>query len=421
MEYKRIEKGSYNLHFIKTDKFKTTTISVNFREPIKKEDITKRKLLFQMLTSSTKKYNTSRLIEIKLEDLYSASINYSTIKFGSIMNSYIDLKFITEKYSDNNLLDEAIDFLFEMIFNPNVSDNKFDIETFEEEKERLLMIINSEKENTQKYAFNRALFLMDDKDPISYNLWGYKDDLDKITIENLYSYYKEVLKTNLIDVFVVGDIDINKIEKIFDKKFKINTLKRDRTEAFITYNKCPKEKKEIESLNIRQSHIAIICKLLNLSLFERRYVLPLYSSILGSGGVSRLFNNVREKESLAYTVSSMSNTPNSALLIYAGIDYENYEKTLKLIKKEIFLKNVTENELNGAKKEMLSSVNTLLDNTSTIINYYFGIEVFKADPIDVKIEKINKVTISDIENLSKKIKIAMTYLLKGTKNEKRKH
>ena len=419
MEYKKIEKGSYNLHFIKTDKFKTTTVSVNFREPIKKEDITKRKLLFQMLTASTKNYNTSRLIEIKLEDLYSAGISFSTIKFGAIINSYIDLKFINQKYSDNKLLDEALDFLFEIIFSPNVIDNRFDEKVFKEEKERLSMIINSEKENTQKYTFNRALYLMDEKDPISYNLWGYQKDLDVITEENLYTYYKELLRTNLIDIFIVGDVDEDKIIKIFDEKFKINTLKRNRTEAFITYDKCPKEKNYTEELNIRQSHIAIICKILNLSLFERRYVLPLYSSILGGGGISRLFSNVREKESLAYTVMSMSNTPNSALLIYAGIDLENYEKALKLIKKEIFLKNVTEKELNGAKKEMLSSVNTLLDSTSTIINYYFGMEVFRADDIDTKIEKINKVTISDIEALSKKMKIAMTYLLKGSKNEKR--
>jgi predicted Zn-dependent peptidase len=142
-------------------------------------------------------------------------------------------------------------------------------------------------------------------------MWGYKEDLDKITPENLYDYYKEVLRTNLVDIFVVGDVDKDIILKEFKEKFKINTIKRNTTKAFITYTSCEKEKIEIETMNLKQSKLAIICKILNISLFERRYVLPLYSLILGGGGVSRLFTNVREKNSLCYTVSSNSNTHNT--------------------------------------------------------------------------------------------------------------
>lgn len=419
MEYEKIEIGTYNIHFIKTNKFKSTTISVNFRENLKKENITIRKFLFQMLCTTTLKYNTSRLFEIKLEDLYSLGLGYSSIKFGNIINSYIDIRFLNSKYSDNNLLTDALDFLFDIIFEPNVINKSFDLKTFNMVKDRYNLILKSEKENIQKYTFNRAFELMDSNDPISYNMWGYKEDLDKITPENLYDYYKEVLRTNLVDIFVVGDVDKDIILKEFKDKFKIKTIKRDTTKAFITYDNCNKEKIEIETMNLKQSKLAIICKILNISLFERRYVLPLYSLILGGGGVSRLFTNVREKNSLCYTVSSNSNTPNSLLMIYSGIDSENYDKALKLIKKEIKLKNVKEEELENAKKEMISSVKTLPDSITGIINYYFGMEVFKADDIDTKIEKFNSVTVSDIESLGKKLKIGITYFLKGENNEKK--
>ena len=419
MEYEKIEIGTYNIHFIKTNKFKSTTISVNFRENLKKENITIRKFLFQMLCTTTLKYNTSRLFEIKLEDLYSLGLGYSSIKFGNIINSYIDIRFLNSKYSDNNLLTDALDFLFDIIFEPNVINKSFDLKTFNMVKDRYNLILKSEKENIQKYTFNRAFELMDSNDPISYNMCGYKEDLDKITPENLYDYYKEVLRTNLVDIFVVGDVDKDIVLKEFKDKFKIKTIKRDTTKAFITYDNCNKEKIEIETMNLKQSKLAIICKILNISLFERRYVLPLYSLILGGGGVSRLFTNVREKNSLCYTVSSNSNTPNSLLMIYSGIDSENYDKALKLIKKEIKLKNVKEEELENAKKEMISSVKTLPDSITGIINYYFGMEVFKADDIDTKIEKFNSVTVSDIESLGKKLKIGITYFLKGENNEKK--
>ena len=417
MKYEKINLESYNLHFITTDKFKTTTISVNFREKAKKEDITIRKFLFQMLCSTSLKYNTNRLFEIKLEDLYSTTLGHSNTMFGNLINSYIDIKFLNGEYSDEHLLNDAIEFLFELIFNPNVKDGKFDTKTFNQIKDRMNLILDSKKENIQKYTLNRSLELMDINDPISFNLWGYKEDLDKITEESLYEYYKEVLKNDIVDVFIVGNVDKDKIIDIFKEKFKINTIKNNEIDSFITYNKCPKAKTVVEEMNLKQSKISIILKVLNLSIFERRYVLPLYTSILGSGGTSRLFTNVREKNSLAYTITAMPKMPNSIVMIYGGIDEENFEKALKLIKKEIKLKKVTEEELENAKKEYISSVNILFDSPSNIINYYFGIEVFNADTIEVKKENYNKVTISDIENLANKIKVAMIYLLKGTADE----
>ncbi len=413
MQYEKIKLNGYNLHFIKTKKFKTTTISINFRENIKKEDITIRKFLFKMLCSTTLKYNTNRLFEIKLEDLYSASLGHSNIKFGNIINSYIDIIFLDKKYSDDKLLTDALEFLFEIILNPNVFNNKFDSKSFEEVKKKLEVIINSKKDNLQKYTINRSLELMDENDPVSYNLWGYIDDLNKITNESLYKYYKHVLNTNIIDIFIVGNVSKTKILKLFKDKFKIDNKPIKTNEPFITYTKTNKLKIINEDMEIKQSKLSIVCKVLNLSLFERRYVLPIYSSILGGGGMSRLFSNVREKNSLCYTITSMPNTPNSILMIYSGINSENYNKALKLIKDEIKLKNVTKRELNDAKVELISSIETLLDNPGSIINYYYGMEVFNSDNIEDKISNYNKVTIEDILNLSNKISIEMIYLLKG--------
>ena len=370
-----------------------------------------------MLCSTSLKYNTRRLFEIKLEDLYSISLGHSNVVFGNLINSYIDIKFLNEELSDEKLLSDSLDLLFELIFNPNVIDGRFDSKNFNIIKDKMNLILNSEKENIQKYTLNRSLELMDKEDPVSFNLWGYKEDLDNITEEKLYKYYKELLKTNVIDIFIVGNVDKNRIINIFKEKFKINTIKSSEIDSFITYDKCPKTIVNEESMNLKQSKISIILKALNLNMFERRYVLPLYTSILGSGGNSRLFQTVREKYSLAYTITAVSKIPNSLVMIYGGIDACNYDKALKLIKKEIKLKCVSEEELENAKKEYISSINILFDSPASIINYYFGIEVFNADEIDEKINNFNKVTVKDIESLSKKLKIATIYLLKGTYDE----
>ena len=417
MKYERIDMGSYHIHFISTNKFKTTTISINFREKIKKEDITIRRFLFQILTNTTKKYNTERLFEIELENLYSLSLYHSNLKFGNYINSYIDIKFLNDKYSDDKLLYNSIDLLYEILFNPNVINNSFESNIFNIIKNKLNLSIKSLKENTGKYASNKALQTMDKSDPISFNMWGDKKDLKNIDEKSLYNYYKHVLDTNIIDIFVVGNVNNDEVLEYIKNKFKFKERKDINIDPFITYNKVPKLITKSEVMNIHQSKLVIVCKVLNLSLFERRYVLPIYTSILGAGSTSRLFTNVREKNSLAYSINAINNNPNSILMINCGIDSDNYEKTLNLIMNEINIKNIDKTEVDSARKELISSVETLLDSPSNIINYYYGMEVFKADKIDLKIKNYNRVTIKDIESLSNKIKPAAIYFLKGIEYE----
>lgn len=419
MEYDKINLGAYNLHFIKTERFKTTTISVNFREKIEKENITKRNFLFELLTTTSLKYNTERLLQRELENLYSLSLSSSSIKFGNIINNYIDIKFLNNKYSDEDLLTNSINLLFELIFNPNVDEIGFNEKVFNETKDIIAISINSLYEKPATYANIRALEVMDENDPVSYNMFGYKSDLDKIDRKNLYEYYKEVLKKDIIDIFIIGDVDKNQVIDLFKEKFKINTMKMDKITPYITYSsidKCISYKESIRGL--KQSKLSVICKIINITDFERRYVMPIYASILGGSANSKLFMNVREKMSLAYTINASTKSPNSILMINAGIDKENYEKVVEIIKKEIkSMKKVTDEEINSAKSEIISTLDSLFDNPAGIINYYFGIEVFNSDDIDVKKESYMKVNKKDIINFSNKIKIATTYMLEGGNNE----
>lgn len=421
MDYEKIDMGSYNLHFINTDKFKTNTISVNFREKVKKEEITIRKVLFQTLYYTTRKYNTNRLFQLKLEDLYSMSIGHSNLKFGNLINSYIDIKFLNEKYTDDKFIFECIDFLFEILFNPNVESEKFDSKSLNFIKEKIGLSIDSKKENPEIYALNKSLETLEN-DPISYSLWGYKEDLEKINEKSLYEYYKKILKTNKIDIFIIGTFDKEKIKNYFSEKFIVNTIKMDKTNPYVIYDKCDKVKEITNNMpNLKQSKLSIVCKILDLTEFERRYVLPIYASILGGSSNSRLFLDVREKKSLAYSIQTLTKGPNSILIISAGISANKYNEVIKIINNDIkgMKKGITDDEINSVRNELISSIETLLDSPSGIINYYFGIEVFNSETIDKKIENYNKVTKKDIQNFANKVKMSVIYLLEGSVYEEK--
>lgn len=418
MKYERLEINGYNLHIIKTKKFKTTTISINFREEIQKSLITKRNFLFDFLTSCSKKFNTERLLDIELENLYSMSLNSLSTKFGNTINNYIDLKFLNKKYSDKYLLNNSLELLYELLFNPNIVNNEFDLNSFKRIYNDNKTSINCLKENISRYATIRSLELMDSKDPISYNMYGSIEDLEEITPSNLYEYYKYVLKNDIIDIFVVGDISEVEIINFFKNKFEKRYIETTKTIPYITYKELIPEKNISETMDIKQSKLSIILKVIDITNFERRYVMPIYTFILGGTSNSRLFMNIREKESLAYNITAQAKSPNSIIMINAGIDENNSDKTIELIRKEINnMSNITIEELENAKTDALATLDCIFDNPKDIINYYLGLEVFNSDEITIKKENYKKVTINDIINFSKKINIAMIYLLKGDIND----
>jgi predicted Zn-dependent peptidase len=268
--------GSYNLHFIKTNKFKTVTISTNFRRPVDKHDITIRKFLFSTLCYSTKDFPTRRLMEIEQENLYLLNLSYGMQIFGNYVNSSVEVKVLKEAFSEPGMTRKSVKFLFNVLFNPNVDNKIFDKKAFDIIKNRMETEIKSIKDNTDLYSIIKVLEEMDNSNPTSFHTWGYLDDLNKISNETLYNYYLDVLNSDIIDIFIVGDIDIDSVKEAFKNNFLVNTLKRKKIDIYIDYNTYRKRAKKvmIEEPLLQQSKLSIACKVINISRFERKYVFP---------------------------------------------------------------------------------------------------------------------------------------------------
>ena len=215
MKYQKIEKNNYNLHIIKTNKFKSINLSINFKRKIKKDEITIRNFLNDLLINSSKKYPTSRDIEIETEELYDLGISSSPYKSGNYHIISFKETFLNEIYTEKNMIKKSIIFLLELIFNPNIKENKFDKKYFELIKKTLEEDIKSLKDDTKKYSLVRLYEEMDNG-PLSYRSCGYLEDLDKITDSNLYDYYKTVIENDNIDIFIIGNIE-ETFEEIFDE------------------------------------------------------------------------------------------------------------------------------------------------------------------------------------------------------------
>lgn len=420
MKYNRYEIGPYNLHVINTDKFKRNVISVNFKEKVKKEDLTIRNLLAAVLLKSTSKYPDERSMNIASEELYNIGYSSGNTVYGNYTIMSFEITFLDTKYTSPDLVKESVEFLSEILFHPNISNNMFDEKTFELAKDELKLNMEAIKENPQQLASKLLYENMDKKASYAFLATGYLEDLEKIDNQSLYHYYKKMMKSDLVDIFVIGN-NLDNIKELIVENFKINTIKKPAGNHYLVHTKFRKRVKTVkEKQSINQSVLKIGFKFDNLSEFERKYVLNIYNYILSGGPDSKLFKNVREKNSLCYNVRSNISKIFNVMTITAGIDAKNFKKTVSLIKKE--LKNMekgnfTEEEINAAKAIYTSSVIAMQDSPYNLIAVYKGKEYLNLDPIEVRLEEIKRVDKSMLIKLTKKIKMDTIFLLEGESNE----
>lgn len=416
MKYQKIVKDNYNLHIIRSKKFKSIKIKLLYKRPIKKEEITIRNFLNDILINSSEKYKTSREIEMQTQELYDFGISSQPFKSGNYHVISYNSTFLHEKYTEPGMINKSLEFFLELVYRPNIVDNKFNDTYFKIIKRSIEESIDSIKDNPSRYSVLQ-LDEMLDKNTLSFKAVGYKEDLKKITTSNLYDYYQDVLENDRLDIFVVGDIT-DDIVKIFDKYIPKRKNKKYDISHYVDIDKLKyKEKKEQQ--RISQSRLALGYKTDNLSYHELHYTLMLYALILGGTPDSKLFKNVREKNSLCYSISASANTISKTLYITAGINKNNYDKTISLIKEQVKdMDNVTEHELKNAKKAFINGCRETFDSGGSIINAFVSHEYLNADLPKERIEKIKKITLNEVKNLNKKIHLDSIFFLEGTlKNE----
>ena len=185
MEYKMYKVGSYNIHTIKTDKFKTIKMDIIFRNNFDPKTSALRSLVFDVLTENTKKYNTRRKLCLKYESLYNAYSTMDTTLLGRMLITDFSIEFINPKYTGENYLEEVFSLQFETIFNPNITNGEFDLKTVELCKKRLIDRIDSVKENPSRYSILKALKALDPNSLTSHSILEDKDQIENATNEML--------------------------------------------------------------------------------------------------------------------------------------------------------------------------------------------------------------------------------------------
>ena len=391
---------------LQTNKFKTNLCSVFLTLPLKKETVTKNALLVSVLRRGTKKLTTQEEISKKLEEMYGAGFNCGVDKIGNYHVLKFYLETLDNKYvlNNENNLQDGIDLLLEIIFNPLIENEAFRKEYVEQEKENLSKMLLSRKDNKASYAIERLIEEMFDGEPYSLYKYGNIEDLKNIDEKNLYEYYKKIIKESKVDLFILGE----NIENIKIPNIKTNLLEK----IDIKHFKTGKTKIVKENLDVTQGKLIIGLNAPN----TNKMAVSLFNTVLGGGANSKLFQNVREKESLAYSASSSYIRRQNTILIKTGIEIANYEKTLNIIKKqleEMKNGNISDEEFDAAKELLISSISLIPESAEDMIAFYFDQSLFEENlTVQDYIMKLKNITKEQIVEIAKQVTMDTIYFLK---------
>lgn len=422
MQYKQLElKKGIKLHTIKSDKFKTNLISVFLTVKLNREEVTKNALIPSVLRRGSKNMQTQEKINKELEELYGASFDCGLDKAGD--NQV--LKFYMETINDNylpetneNILKLSLEKLLELVFDPYLENDCFSKEYVDQEKNNLRNIIESKIDNKARYALDRCIEEMYKNEPFGLYKFGYVEDLDKISENDLYKAYQEVIKNSKIDIFITGNIDENIIEEL-KKNDNIRKLqdREPKYEAHKIERREPKKENTItESMDVMQGKLVIGLNI-NIDNEKDKYTVLMYNNILGGSATSKMFQNIREKEHLAYVANSMYFRHKNAIFINCGIEIENYDKTLNLTKQQLDdMKkgNFTEEDINNSKKGIIATIKGIEDEQDTMITYCFGQELSQTEvTLEEYKDIIEGISKEPIVNIANRVDINTVYFLKN--------
>lgn len=407
-----------HLHFIQLEKFKTNKIKVRFSAPMSEKTIAGRVLTASMLETSNALYPTSQAFREKLANLYGANYSTSLSRRGLVHYLDINLSFVRDQFLSrkNMLADEILDFLKASLFFPLSNGQAFDTKTFEIEKRNVLTDLEAEIENHFYHAHRELNNLFYDLPEMRIPRVATIELVEKETAETSFAAFQQMLNQDQIDFFFIGDFnEIAVREKI--QEFQFSEREQPLQLSYQqNYSNITREK--LEQRDVHQSIVELAYHFS--SQYGDRSHLPLIvlNGLLGGFAHSKLFVNVREKESLAYTISSSFDIFSGLMRIYAGIDRANRTKTIALINRQILdLKrgHFTDEELEQTKNMLKNSILLAQDRQNTLIERAYMSSVLgkKFLSLEAWLKALENVSKADLIEAAQQLKLQAIYFMEG--------
>ena len=296
-------------------------------------------------------------------------------------------------------LGKSVDILFDIVTNSTIDEKEL-----EKEKDVIVEEIKMYKDSPDDLVFE-----MNYADSIngqySKPIIGTQESVKGFTADEIRKYYKERYTKDNILIVVSGNFDkneiIQKIDQYFSKLVDKKTDRRDKIDFSFNAGK------KIVTKDINQVNICISHENEDYNSKNKIYT-DILANIIGGSMSSRLFQEIREKNGLAYSVYTYNQYYLSGGLTstYIGTNLENYEKAIEITLsefKKLRENGVTEDELQKAKNKYMSRIAFAMENPRSRMGILGNYYIRKNEILDSEKMKneVSAVKLEDVNNFAK--------------------
>ncbi|MER2089062.1 MAG: pitrilysin family protein [Sporosarcina sp.] len=408
------------LYIRKSEQFKTVNFSVKWKTALDEKKAAHRAVLANVLEDSNGRYQTQTEFRNALDELYGTVLYTDAGKRAETHIVSLSAECVNDEYiSEGGVLDEVLSLIQTVIFDPNVKDGQFDDTVVTREKRSVKERIRSVYDDKTRYAQKRMLELLRPDSAASASSYGTEKDVEALTSADLFAAYESMINDDEIDIYVVGDIDENEMTEKIKSLFTFNprTVQNRQPVVQQTAKQTTDIQHVLEKQDMKQGklHLGFSTPV---TFGHPDYAkMQVTNGVFGGFAHSKLFMNVREKESMAYYASSSYSSHYGLLYVMAGIDAELEEKAVNLIKEqlsELQAGEITDLEIEQTKALLANGIKSAFDSARgqiEVFDQYRELdENFTADSI---ISGWEAVTKEDIRKMASEITLEIVYLLSG--------
>lgn len=411
---------------LQTTKFKTGCLSINLLTPLSRETASKNALIPMVLCRGTATLPDMAAISSRLDSLYGARVKPVVRKKGEIQviglyADFADDAFIPE---ESSILEQITSLMSEMLLMPRTHGGLLFREYVESEKDKLLELIRGRINDKRSYSMQRLFEFMCSMEAYSTDKLGSEAEAEDISSTELTHHYHELLASSPIEIFYCGSSDPQRVKLALQSA--LAALPRTNEEADlgtdIRMNSLEEAPRCFEDeMQVTQGKLAIGFRLGECMEEPNTAAIKVFNAVFGGSVTSKLFMNVREKLSLCYFASSLTDLHKGILAVSSGIEFDKYNDALSEILAQLeAVKNndFTESELIAAKSFVASDYRIIEDSPGALEDFYLNQALIGPDCSPSELAALaEEVKAEEVVNIAHGVECDAIYFLHGQKEE----
>lgn len=414
------------LSHLRTEKFKTACLSLSLLAQLKRETAAMNALIPYVLRRGTTRYPDLEALAARMDSLYGTAVEPAVRRIGEIqcVGFYASLPEGDFLPGGQSVLHDACELLGQLLLAPATWGGLLLPQYVDSEREKMLDAIRSRRNDKRSYALMRCVEEMCCCEDFAVSRLGGESECESINYKKLTKQYHNLLQQSPIEIFYCGRASKKDVASALREA--LVTLPRGEIDyeigTDVRMNALEDQPRFVEeTMDVTQGKLCIGWRLGECMEEPDQAAIQVFNAVFGSGTMSKLFRNVREKLQLCYYAGSLADTHKGLLLVSSGIEFDK----LDAVRDEIFAQlsairqgEISDEELEAARAGVASDLRAMTDSQGELEGFYLSQTLDGLDYGPLELAALaEEVTREDVIAVARSADCDLIYFMKGGAGE----